>query len=280
MSYGHVGNAAAMFPLQRLGAEVWAVHTVQFSNHTGYGDWTGQVFDGAAVRALVAGIARRGALAGLDAVLSGYLGDQGIGRAVLDSVAEARACNSRLLYCCDPVIGDAGRGMFVRPGIAELLCDEAVAASDILTPNQFELERLTGEAPRDCGGLLAAIRGLQRRMRAAGPRLVLVTSVRTAETPDAVVELVAASPEAAFLLRTPMLPIAANGAGDLIAALFLFHVLAGADLRAALEDATSSTWGILERTLRRGSRELCLVAGQQEFVSPSRRFQAEPMSPI
>ncbi len=277
VSYGHVGNAAAMFPLQRLGAEVWAVHTVQFSNHTGYGDWTGQVFDAGLVRALVTGIARRGALGNLDAVLSGYLGDPETGRAILDSVAEARVFNSRLLYCCDPVIGDAGRGIFVRPGVAELLSSEAVAAADILTPNQFELERLTGDACHDRRSLLAALRGLQRRMRAAGPRLVLVTSVRTAETDENAIELVAASPKRCFLLRTPMLAFDASGAGDLIAALFLFHILSGGGPRAALENAASSTWGVLERTLREGSRELCLIAAQQELVSPSRRFQAEPL---
>src|SRR5437763_7441405 len=85
--YGHVGNASAVFPLQRLGAEVWAINTVQFSNHTGYGSWTGQVFTGEAVRDLVAGIEHRGVLGRCDAVLSGYMGDGGIGEAILDAVA-------------------------------------------------------------------------------------------------------------------------------------------------------------------------------------------------
>ena len=273
VSYGHVGNAAAIFPLQRLGAEVSAVHTVQFSNHTGYGDWTGQVFDAAAVRALVRGIAARGALARLGAVLSGYLGDPEVGRAVLEAVAMARALNPDLLYCCDPVIGDVGRGFFVRPGVAELLSAESVPASDILTPNQFELEQLTQTLCDTRPRLLDAVRLLQRRMRTAGPRLVLVTSVHNAETPPGVVELLAASPQAAFLVETPALDLSPDGAGDLIAALFLFHILSDAGLCSALERAASATWGVLERTRLAGSREMCLVAAQQELVTPGRRFE-------
>ena len=278
VSYGHVGNAAAMFPLQRLGVEVWAVHTVQFSNHTGYGAWTGQVFGGDAVRELVRGLAERGALARADAVLSGYLGDQEVGRAILDAVVQARTTNPALLYCCDPVMGDAGRGLFVRPGIPAMLSGESVPAADILTPNQFELEQLTGAPCESRSSLLRAVRRLRARMRPQGPRIVLVTSVQVRETAQATIELLAVGPQGAFLLRTPALALSPNGAGDLIAALFLFHILDGRDLRAALETAASSTWGVLAHTLAAGSRELCLVAAQQELVSPSRRFDADPLT--
>ncbi len=274
VSYGHVGNAAAMFPLQRLGVEVWAVHTVQFSNHTGYGAWTGQVFGGEAVRELVRGLAARGALARADAVLSGYLGDQEVGHAILDAVAEARASNPALLYCCDPVMGDTGRGLFVRPGIPAMLSGRSVPAADILTPNQFELEQLTGAPCDSRRSLLRAVRRLRARMRPQGPRIVLVTSVRVRETGEGTIELLAAGPQGAFLLRTPALALSPNGAGDLIAALFLFHILDGRDLPAALEAAASATWGVLAHTLAAGARELCLVAAQRELVSPSRRFDA------
>jgi pyridoxine kinase len=277
VSYGHVGNASAMFPLQRLGAEVWAIHTVQFSNHTGYGAWTGEVFSGASVRMLVRGIADRGALPGIDAVLSGYLGDQETGRAILDAVRDVRQANPAALYCCDPVMGDVGPGLFVRPGIPELLAGESVPAADILTPNQFELEQLTGIACDGRAALLRAVRNLQSRMRAEGPRIVLVTSVRDAATPDDAVELLAASPREAFLLRTPALAFAPNGAGDLIAALFLFGMLGRCGLRASLERAGSATWGVLAHTLQAGSAELCLVAAQDELVAPTRRFDAEPI---
>ena len=281
VSFGHVGNAAAMFPLQRLGAEVRAVHTVQFSNHTGYGTWTGETFTGASVRALLRGLDERGALVDIDAVLSGYLGDPEVGRAILEAVAEIRGLDRPgrpdLIYCCDPVMGDTGRGLFVRGAIPALLHDDAVPSSDILTPNQFELERLTGLSCDSQADLLAAVRRLQSRMRPAGPRLVLVTSVRNGATPVEASEMIAASPSQAYLLRTPELALSPSGAGDLIAALFLFHVLETRDLRAALEAAASATWGVLEHTLRAGARELCLVAAQQQLVTPSRRFEAHPL---
>src|ERR1700712_5036052 len=157
VAYGHVGNASAVFPLQRLGAEVWAINTVQFSNHTGYGDWTGQVFSGEQVRALVDGIERRGALLRCDAVLSGYLGDPAIGEAVLDAVARVRRANPAALYCCDPVIGDFDTGVYVRPGIEAMLRDRVLAQADLATPNQFELERLTGIECRTLEGAKQAV---------------------------------------------------------------------------------------------------------------------------
>ena len=126
-----------MFPLQRLGAEVWAINTVQFSNHTGYGAWTGHVATGGEVAALVDGIAARGVLPNCDAVLSGYVGDEAIGAAILDAVARVRAANPQAVYCCDPVIGDTDTGVYVRPGIPEFLRAHALPQADIATPNQF-----------------------------------------------------------------------------------------------------------------------------------------------
>ena len=279
MSYGHVGNAVAQFALQRLGAEVWAVHTVQFSNHTGYGDWTGQVFSGDAIRDLVRGLAARGALARADAVLSGYLGDPDIGRAILEAVSQARIANPALLYCCDPVMGDTGRGLFVRAGIVPLLCGESVPAADILTPNRFELEQLTGISCDGDAAILRAIRTLQAAMRPQGPRIVLLTGAQTEQSPPATIELIAASPAQAYRLRTPALAIGPtgepNGAGDLIAALFLFWTIRGGGLRSALERSAAAVWGVLETTARVRSRELSLICAQEELVRPSRNFAAE-----
>ena len=144
VAYGHVGNAAATFPLQRIGAEVWPIHTVQFSNHTGYGAWTGRVFEADLITELMEGIAQRGVLGQCDGVLSGYMGSAETGAAILDAVARVKAANPNARYCCDPVIGDVGRGVFVRPGIPEFMRECAVPAADIVTPNQFELDHLTG----------------------------------------------------------------------------------------------------------------------------------------
>src|SRR5215470_10233667 len=153
VAYGHVGNAAAVFPLQRMGVEVWPIHTVQFSNHTGYGSWQGRVFDAGMISEVVAGIEQRGVLGECDGVLSGYMGSAGIGAAILDAVATVKRANPAAKYCCDPVIGDVGRGIFVREGIPEFMREKAVPAADIITPNQFELEYLSGH---ESGTLRAA----------------------------------------------------------------------------------------------------------------------------
>jgi pyridoxine kinase len=271
VSYGHVGNASAVFPLQRLGAEVWAVNTVQFSNHTGYGKWRGQVFGADLINDLVEGIAERGAMERCDAVLSGYMGDAAIGEAILAAAARAKAANPAAMYCCDPVIGDVGRGVFVRPGIPEFMRDRAVPAADILTPNQFELEWLTGARVTTLAEAKAAIASLQAR----GPRCVLVTSLHTAETPPDQIELLAGEGGEFWRVRTPLLPISVNGAGDAIAALFLFHRLRWGEARVAVSAAASSVHGLLRRTSEAGSREILTVAAQEEFVTPSRVFRAE-----
>jgi len=270
VAYGHVGNASAVFPLQRLGAEVWAVNTVQFSNHPGHGGFRGQVFPAGLIRDCVQGIEERGVLPDCDAVLSGYIGDAGTGAAVLDAVRRVKAANPRALYCCDPVIGDAGR-VYVRDGIPELLRDQALPLADILTPNPFELEWLTGRAIATLDDAKAAVAALQ----AQGPRCVLVTSLRTTETPAGSIDLLAGEGGRFWRLRVPLIAQSFNGAGDAIAALFLFHRLRG-PAPAALTAAASSIHGLLRRTAAAGSKELLTVAAQDEFVAPSRVFAAEP----
>ncbi|MFC7735869.1 pyridoxal kinase PdxY [Roseomonas sp. GCM10028921] len=272
VAYGHVGNASAVFPLQRLGAEVWAVNTVQFSNHTGYGAWRGQVFGAELIGDLVQGIEERGALPRCDAVLSGYMGDASIGEAILGAVGQVRAANSAAIWCCDPVIGDVGRGVFVRPGIPEFMRDRAVPQASIVTPNQFELEWMTGRQVVSLEDAKAAVSTLQAR----GPRTVLVTSLQVEDTPADAVDLLAGEEGRFWRVRTPRLPISVNGAGDAMAALFLFHRLRWDDSRLALSAATSSIFGLLRRTAEEGSREILTVAAQEEFVTPSRVFMAQP----
>lgn len=271
VAYGHVGNAAAMFPMQRLGHEVWAVNTVQFSNHTGYGSWRGNVFTGESVRELVAGIEERDALSGCDGVLSGYMGDAAIGEAVLETVAKVKAARPGALYCCDPVIGDVGRGVFVRPGIPEFMRARAVVAADIVTPNHFELQFLAAREAKTIQDVSAALDAVH----ALGPKVILVTSLLVHDTPEGSIDLVVSAPEGRFRLRTPLLPVAVNGAGDAIAALFFVRYLETQDARETLSGAASSIYGLLKRTADAGARELLLVAAQQEFVTPTRRFEAE-----
>jgi pyridoxine kinase len=272
VAYGHVGNASAVFPMQRLGHEVWAVNTVQFSNHTGYGAWRGPVFPADAIWDVVTGVEERGVLPSCDGVLSGYMGDAATGEAILDAVARVKTANPAAHYCCDPVIGDVGRGVFVRPGIPEFMRDRAMPAADVATPNQFELEWMTGVEIGGLGAAKAAVAALQ----ALGPRVVMVTSLRTPETPQDSIDMLAADGEGAWILRTPLLPVSVNGAGDAIAALFFVHLLETGSAVEALSKAASSVYGLLKATAEAGSREILTVAAQDEFVTPSQSFVATP----
>lgn len=271
VAYGHAGNSSAVFTLQRLGIEAWPVHTVQFSNHTGYGAWTGRVFDGQFVDEVVEGIADRGVLGRCDAVLSGYLGSPDIGHAVLGAVARVRAANPSALYCCDPVIGDVGRGVFVRPGVPEFIRDVAVPAADLLTPNHFELDLLTGRTTRT----LAEVKDAVAAVQALGPHTVLTTSLQTDDTPDDAVDLLASAGGRHFRVRTPRLELSVNGAGDAVAALFLAHHLRTAAADQAVASAAAAVWALLARTKAAGSREILLVAAQDELVAPSRTFAVQ-----
>ncbi len=278
VAHGHAGNAAAVFPLQRLGLEVIAIHTVLFSNHTGYGDWGGRVFDAGLVAEVMEGVARRGVLAETDALLTGYLGDAAIGEAVLGAHARLKAANPRALWACDPVIGDVGRGVFVRPGIAEFFRDACVPAADIMTPNHFELDLLSGRESRTLDQAKEAAAALMAR----GPKRLLVTSLSVGDTPDDAVDIAAFGPGEAFRLRTPKLPITGRGTGDVVSALFLAHTLAGLPLAECLARAVSSLHGILRATIaaRReeaGREEMALVAAQGELVSPTEIFKPEPI---
>jgi pyridoxine kinase len=270
---GHVGNAATVFALERLGCEVWPVHTVLFSNHPGHGSFRGEMVEASAVRELVRGIEERGLLPRCDGMLSGYVGKPETGEAILEVAAKVKAANPAARYCCDPVIGDTGRGVYVRAAIPEFLRDRAVPAADVLTPNQFELEQLSGGPTPTLAALLAATDALAAR----GPRAILVTSVATEETPKTSIDLIAAEAAGRFRLRTPRLPIAAHGAGDAVAALFFLHWLRTASAAEALSCAASSIFGVLQKTADAGADEMLLIEAQEELVKPSRMFLAEPV---
>ena len=269
--YGHVGNSAATFPLQRIGCEVWPLHTVQFSNHTGYLDWRGRAFDAAMIDDCVAGLAARGALARCDGILSGYMASPEIGAAILRGVGGVRDANARAVYCCDPVLGDIGRGVYVRDGIVEFMRERAAPAAAVLTPNHFELDLLSGLPSTTLGQARAALRALHAR----GPQVILVTSLALDDTPPDAIDMIVSEHSEVSRLRTPKAPIKVNGAGDVIAGLFLAHWLRTGNAPEAIARAASSVYGLIEATAKAGSRELEIVAAQEEFVRPSRRFVAE-----
>jgi pyridoxine kinase len=271
VAFGHVGNSAAVFPLQRMGVEVWPVHTVQFSNHTGYGQWQGRVFDADLIRELVGGIEKRQVLGECDGVLSGYVGGADVGAAILDTVGTVKRANPSAQYCCDPVIGDVGRGIFVREGVPEFLRERAVPIADVITPNHFELDFISGRPSRTLAEVCESVKAVHE----LGPRVILVTSLHTDETPEDSVDLLASDRKGRFRVRTPRLKLTVNGAGDAIAALFFAHFLRVGKIDLALSSATSAVFGVLARTAEAGSGELQLVVAQQEIVEPSQVFKAE-----
>ncbi len=272
VAYGYVGNRAATFPLQRLGHEVWAVNTVEFSNHTGYGAWKGRVAPADQVADIVHGIDSLGLLPRCDVLLTGYVGDAALADVVLDTARRVRAANPRAIWCCDPVLGDIDTGIYVKPGIDAFFRDHAIPAADLITPNHFELEHLTGRKVTSMSEALAAARILLN-----GPRLALITSLRRHEAPDDRIEMIAVTPDAAWCVTTPLIgfDIAPNGTGDTVAALFTARWLESGDVADALGSAASSVFAVLETTRALGERELQLVAGQDGLVAPSRRFTAE-----
>ncbi len=270
VAYGHVGNSAATFPLMRLGVEVWPVLTVHFSNHTGYGAWRGPLLAASDVADVVRGIDERGVLNRVDAVLSGYQGGEAVGAEILNAVALVKQRNPSAIYCCDPVMGDVGRGFYVRPGIPEFMRDAVVPAAQIVTPNQFELDFLTGRQTRTLDDLLEAAHAL----RATGPEVVLVTSaILEGSDPGSVLMLVVDG-TGAWTVTTPLLDRTFTGSGDITAAIFLAHYLRSGSPASALENTAGAVYSVLKATAEGESSELALVAAQDDLVQPSHTFRA------
>jgi len=230
------------------------------------------VFDGPMIDEVMDGIADRGVLSSCDGVLSGYMGSSDIGAAILSAVKRVKTANPKALYCCDPVIGDVGRGIFVRPGVPEFMRDNAVPAADIVTPNHFELDYLVGASTS-----IEAMKAAIARLRGLGPRIALVTSLKVNETPSDQVDLIAADAAGVFRVRTPKLKLSINGAGDAIAALFFVHMMKTGSAAEALKLAASSVYSLLRRTEEAGAREILTVAAQDEFVAPTWTFPVEPV---
>ncbi|MGE5151581.1 MAG: pyridoxal kinase PdxY [Rhodospirillaceae bacterium] len=278
VAYGYVGNRAATFPLQRLGHEVWAVNTVEFSNHTGYGAWKGRTASAEQVADIVQGIEALGMLPKCDALLTGYVGDAALGDVVLQTAHKVRLANPAAIWCCDPVLGDTDTGIYVKPGIDAFFKERAMPLADLITPNHFELEHLTGRTVGTIAEALDAARSLLKGPH-KGPRLALVTSLRRFDAPVDRIEMLAVSHDAAWRIETPLIEfeVMPNGTGDTVAALFTAHWLATDDVPTALSRAASSVYAVLERTREMGERELQLVAAQDCLLSPPVRFTAEKL---
>ena len=285
--FGYAGNTAAVFPLQRLGREVWAINTVEFSNHTGYGSWKGRVLGAELASELVSGLEERGVLGRCEAVLSGYLGDEASGRAIIDAVKKVKKENPNAIYCCDPVMGDTGRGFYVRPDIPAFFKDELLPLADIVCPNQFELEALTGISIKNVNDAIAAVNILH----AKGVSVVLVTSFRETEGK---MSMIVSDKINLYKITTPELPLNSGvaGTGDMTSAVFLSRYLETGNIKKTLELCTASVFGILEASYRAAVSaetnsfyntdnnphfELKIIDAQEELICPSHHFKAEKL---
>jgi pyridoxine kinase len=270
VAFGHVGNSAAVFPMQMHGIDVVAVPTTLLSNRPGYQTIRGRVLEAGLVADLLLGIEERGAVESADAILSGYLGSSDIAGVVADFVTRAKARNPALLYACDPVLGDRDRGLFVRDDIPPLVRDRLCALADIITPNHFEFEWLCGAEAKTIDQVIVHAKTLHAR----GPATVVITSAELADTPGDEIETLAIDASQAWRVRTPRLPISPNGTGDLFAALFVSERVCGVDTPAALSHAASAIFAVLERTAARGTEEMRIVESAALLVHPKRRFEA------
>ena len=271
VAFGHVGNSAAVLPLQRLGLDVFPVHTVQLAHHPGYGAWRGHQVEAERIEEILSGLREIGALRRCAALLSGYLGQAAVGQPLLRALQMLRRERADALYLCDPVIGDDDAGIFGAAGVPELLRDRLVPAADIITPNRFELAWLAKRDVQDLDAALAAATALRGR----GPDVVIATSL-----PLGAGELgvLAASADGAWLVRTPHRPDVPHGTGDVMSALFLGHYLKGRNLPQALERSVSAMYALIERTLELGADELRLVAAQDALAADDVRFAATRLS--
>ena len=270
VAYGHVGNSAAVFPMQMHGIDVIAVPTTLLSNRPGYPTVRGRVLEAQLVADLLRGIEERGAVDNCRMILSGYLGSAEIAAVVADFVARAKARNPALLYACDPVLGDRDRGLFVDPDIPPLVRDRLCPLADIITPNHFEFEWLSETKATTTAQMIEAARALMAR----GPSTVVVTSAELPDTPDGEIETVAVERTSAWRVGTAKLPISPSGTGDLFAALFAAARVLGKATPEALGHAASAIFAVLELTAARGTEEMRIVESARHLTHPTRRFHA------
>ena len=270
VSYGHVGNCAVLLPLQLLKCRVVPIPTVVFSNHTGYGEWSGEILAPKLVLDLFQGIQKRMDINQFDFFLTGYLGSLELGRTIQEVVIEMKKKNAELLFCMDPVMGDIGRGFFVKPELPNFFKQELLPYADIITPNHFELEYLCNKKIKSVYDAVLECRKLIDQ----GPKIILVTSFIADDLSDKKLMILAVDSKNAFCLTTPRINVSLNGTGDLTSALFTLFYFKTKNIKKALQESISRVYEMIQKTHKNNSKELLLVDYQEVIQKPSRIFSA------
>ncbi|WBU27902.1 pyridoxal kinase [Rhodopseudomonas palustris] len=254
--HGHVGNSAAVLPMQAHGLNVAAVPTTLLSNHPGLGSTRGRVLDAELVGELLRGIEERGLIETSRYIVSGYLGSRANGEVVAAFVNQARQRNPAITYICDPVMGDSHVGVFVPDPVAACICNELVPLADLLTPNHFEAGLIAGHPLATWPELEAAV----DKMQAWRGARVVVTSCRLADTPDDSLENIVFEGGTSTRLPSPRLELAAAGTGDLYTGLLTAGLARNLPLVDAARRAAAIVLDVLKRTMAAGEREMQLAS--------------------
>ncbi|PJG85740.1 pyridoxal kinase PdxY [Conservatibacter flavescens] len=274
--YGYAGNKSAIFPMQLLGVDAWALNTVQFSNHTQYGKWTGMVIPKEQIGEIVRGIDEIGALKSCDAVLSGYIGSSDQVQEIINTVQKIKKINPNAIYLCDPVMGHPDKGCIVADGVKEGLIDIALPAADLATPNLVELRELSGLTVENFEQALAAVEAI----RAKGPKTVVVKHLSKVGKDPKQFEMLLANEQGMWHLSRPLHDFSRDpvGVGDLTASVFLANLLNGKSDLEAFEHTANAVNDVMQITHDIGSYELQLIEARHVIANPISQYRAEKIA--
>ena len=258
--YGHVGNSAAAFVLQRQGHAVWQVPTVLFSNHLGKPTFRGRDVPAEQARDLIEGLKELGYLDDVDMLLTGYLGTADTARLAAELAGIIRTQKPGAIFACDPVMGDDD-ALYVKPALADAITTELVPIADVLLPNIFELARLTGRTIKDGA---AAVEAAQALKQSSGVKVLVATGI-PADRPDRIAAL-AVDDKGVHRAESARRKLRVSGTGDTFSALFTGHYVRDRDARGALDFAMQAMDAICTATEKADADELQIVQTQEQWA--------------
>ena len=253
--YGHVGNSAAVFPMQSKGINVLAVPTTLLSNHPHYPTMRGKILEHKLVEDLLLGIEERGLIEKTETLVTGFLGSIEIANVVDEFISLAQKRNPHMIYVCDPVMGDDDLGVFVDENLLSIFSNKLIPKATIITPNQFELELITGRSARNIEDLQNAAERLINQTT----KSIVVTGCILKDSEDGYVETIVCENSKVHRIPIKKLPVRPCGTGDLFTALMISHLSQGKNLILACEAAVSEVFKTLEQTLLHESNEMRLL---------------------